>query len=66
MHRYGTTPEQLGMIAVMQRQHALLTDNAQIRKPLTLDDYLPLLRGSSSRSACLIARSFPITVGRLS
>jgi acetyl-CoA acetyltransferase len=40
MHRYGTTPEQLGMIAVTQRQHALLTDNAQIRKPLTLDDYL--------------------------
>ena len=39
MHRYGTKLEQLGMIAVMQRQHALLTDNAQIRKPLTLDDY---------------------------
>jgi len=40
MHRYGTTPEQLGMIAVTQRQHALLTDNAQMRKPLTLDEYL--------------------------
>jgi acetyl-CoA acetyltransferase len=40
MHRYGTTPEQLGMIAVTQRQHALLTDNSQMRKPLTLDEYL--------------------------
>jgi acetyl-CoA acetyltransferase len=40
MHRYGTTSEQLGMIAVTQRQHALLNDRAQMRCPLSLADYL--------------------------
>ncbi|HJY79990.1 MAG TPA: thiolase family protein, partial [Candidatus Binatia bacterium] len=40
MHRYGTTAEQLGTIAVTQRQHALLNQGAQMRRPLTLDDYL--------------------------
>jgi len=40
MHCYGTTAEQLGTIAVTQRQHALLNQGAQMRRPLTLDDYL--------------------------
>lgn len=40
MHVYGTTAEQLGAIAITQRQHALLNDNAQMRRPLSLDDYL--------------------------
>lgn len=40
MHCYGTTAEQLGTIAVTQRQHALLNEGAQMRRPLTLADYL--------------------------
>lgn len=38
--RYGTTREQLGKIAVTQREHALLNDNALFRQPLSLADYL--------------------------
>ena len=40
MDCYGTKAEQFGAIAVTQRQHALLTDNAQMRRPLTLEQYL--------------------------
>jgi len=40
MHRYGTRPEHFGAIAVAQRQHAILNEGAQMRKPLTLEDYL--------------------------
>jgi len=40
MHCYGTTAEQLGVIAITQRQHALLNEGAQMRRPLTLEDYL--------------------------
>lgn len=40
MHQYGTKPEQLGKIAVTQRQHALLNPNAYLKTPLTLQDYL--------------------------
>lgn len=40
MQRYGTQPEHFGAIAVAQRNHALLNENAQMRKPLTLADYL--------------------------
>jgi len=41
MHRYGTTPEQLGAIAVAQRRWANLNPLAQMRDtPLTLRDYL--------------------------
>jgi acetyl-CoA acetyltransferase len=39
-HRYGTTREQLGRLAVTQRSHALLNPNALFRVPLTLEDYL--------------------------
>ena len=41
MHEYGTTPEQLGAVAVAMRKHAQLNDNAiMCGKPMTLDDYL--------------------------
>ena len=41
MHEFGTTPEQLGAIAVACRRHANLTPSAIMRaKPLTLEDYL--------------------------
>ncbi len=40
MHRYGTTPDQLGAVAVAQRRWANLNPLAQMREqPLTLDDY---------------------------
>jgi acetyl-CoA acetyltransferase len=40
MNAYGTTSEQLGHIAVAQRQWAALNPRAQLRDPVTLDDYL--------------------------
>ena len=40
MHRYGTTREQLGAIAVNARANAMLNPYAIYRKPLTLDEYL--------------------------
>jgi len=39
-HLYGTTREQLGRLAVAQRAHALLNENALFKTPLTLEDYL--------------------------
>ena len=40
MHRYGTTKRQLGAIAVALRAHAARNPLAQMKKPITLDDYL--------------------------
>ena len=40
MHEYGTTPEQLGAIAVACRKHAALNPRALMRTPITLEDYL--------------------------
>ena len=40
MHRYGTTREQMGWIAVNARRHAALNPRAVYREPLTIDDYL--------------------------
>jgi acetyl-CoA acetyltransferase len=37
---YGTTPEQLGTVAVTQRAHASRNPDAIYRDPLTIDDYL--------------------------
>jgi acetyl-CoA acetyltransferase len=34
------TPEQLGTLCVVQREHAMLNENAVFRSPLTLTDYL--------------------------
>ena len=39
MHDYGTTHDQLGAIAVACRKHAQLNPDAQMRKPLSLEDY---------------------------
>ncbi len=39
MELYGTTSKQLGEIAVTIRQHALLNDNALMKKPITLEDH---------------------------
>jgi acetyl-CoA acetyltransferase len=40
METFGTTNEQFGAIAVAQRQWAALNPLAQLREPITLDDYL--------------------------
>lgn len=40
MFQYGTTKEQLGAVAVSFREHAVRTPWAQMRKPLTMADYL--------------------------
>lgn len=39
MHDYGTTHDQLGAIAVAFRKHASLNPGAQMRDPITLEDY---------------------------
>ena len=39
MELYGTTSQQLGEIAVTVRQHALLNDNAIMKKAITLEDH---------------------------
>lgn len=39
-HRYGTTREQLGQVAVTFRDHALLNPNALFKKPLALEQHL--------------------------
>ena len=40
MERYGTTHEQFGAIAVAQREWAMMNPLAQMREPMTMDDYL--------------------------
>ncbi len=40
MHLFGTTSEQLGAIAIAQRQWALMNPWAQMQKPLSMEDYL--------------------------
>jgi acetyl-CoA acetyltransferase/uncharacterized OB-fold protein len=39
-HRYGTTRETLGWIALNQRANAMLNPTAIYRKPLTMEEYL--------------------------
>ena len=39
MHETGATVEDLGAVAVSARQHALLNDNAMMKKPITLKDH---------------------------
>jgi acetyl-CoA acetyltransferase len=40
MMTYGTTSEQFGHIAIAQRQWAAMNPLAQLREPITMDDYL--------------------------
>ncbi len=40
MNRFGTTREQLGRICVDQRANAMRNDNALLRAPMSMDDYL--------------------------
>lgn len=47
MHKYGTTREQMASVAVSTRMNALKHPNAQMKKPLTIDDVLNAKRISS-------------------
>lgn len=40
MHRYGITEEDLGRVAISQRDNAVRNPAAMMRKPMTMDDYL--------------------------
>ena len=40
MHQYGTRPEELGKIAIAQREHAIKNPNAYLKTPLTMEQYL--------------------------
>jgi acetyl-CoA acetyltransferase len=40
MHKYGVTAEDLGRVAIAQRDHAALNPRAMMRKTITMDDYL--------------------------
>jgi acetyl-CoA acetyltransferase len=40
MERYGTTNEDLGRLAILCRANALDNERAQMRQPMTMDDYL--------------------------
>jgi acetyl-CoA acetyltransferase len=39
MHEYGTTPEQLGNVAIAHRYHASMNSNAHFQEPITQEDY---------------------------
>lgn len=39
MHEYGTTSRQFGAVAVTMRKHAILNDNATMKKPITIEDH---------------------------
>ena len=39
MHDHGTTEEQLARIAIAARAHGAANDDAQLRKPLTMEEY---------------------------
>ncbi len=40
MHQFGTTPEQLGRVAISQRNNATKNPNAYLKTPLTMEQYL--------------------------
>jgi acetyl-CoA acetyltransferase len=56
MHEYGLRPEQLGALAVQQRENAIRTGRAQMMKPLTLDDYMrsPIISTPLRYSDCCV------------
>ena len=54
--QYGTTPEQLGEIAVACRRNGANNPNAQLRKPISLDDYMasPMVVSPLRRDDCCL------------
>lgn len=71
-HQYGLDERALGKIAVTQREHALMNDNAlaKFRKPLTMEEYLASrviadpLRVLDSVMFCDGANAFLVTTAR--
>jgi acetyl-CoA acetyltransferase len=58
MHVYGTTREQLAMVAVHTREHALLHPNAHMKRPVTLEQVLsakPIADPFGMLDCCLIS-----------
>jgi len=58
MEEFGTTKEQLGAIAVAARKHGAANPNAQLRAPLTMDEYLaspPVVDPLNRADCCLIS-----------
>jgi acetyl-CoA acetyltransferase len=56
MEQYGTTYRQLGAVPVAARRHGAANPNAQLRKPLTIDEYLavPFLVSPFRRDDCAL------------
>lgn len=56
MQQFGTTEDQLGAVAVACRKHGAANPNAQLRKPLTIEDYraLPPLVSPFKRDDCAL------------
>ena len=54
MEMYGTTKEQLAMVAVKNRRHGSLNPRAQFREPITVDDVLtaPMISDPLTRLSC--------------
>lgn len=58
MEEFGTTHEQLGAIAVAARRHGAKNPDAQLRKPLTLEEYAvsrPVVDPLRRDDCCLIS-----------
>jgi acetyl-CoA acetyltransferase len=58
MCEWGTTPDQLGAVAINARTNALANPHAQLRKPLTLDDYRaskPVVSPLRRDDCCLVS-----------
>jgi acetyl-CoA acetyltransferase len=54
MHEYGTSKEQLGWVALSGRRHAARNDQAVMRSPMTMEDYLgaPIISDPLGRLDC--------------
>lgn len=54
--KYGLTERQLGAIAVTHRRHAILNGRAQLKKPMTIEDYLnsPMIADPLRRDDCCL------------
>lgn len=58
MHCYGTRPEHFGEVAVAARAHAARTPHAQLRRPISMDDYLasePIVEPLRRLDCCLVS-----------
>jgi acetyl-CoA acetyltransferase len=56
MYEYGTTLEQLGIIATTFRRNARLNGNALLREPMTIEDYIgsPLISDPIRKLDCVM------------